>query len=89
MSCLQDAKSCRGIHEICKTSRNDRKLQARRVSKAWLETYLDGTKQAAVAALSVFVGSFNAEGAAAVLAETGAISIIVKKMWSIQKLTCE
>ena len=74
---LQDAKSCRGIYEICKSSRSDRKLQARRVSQAWLEAYLDGAKQAAVAALSVFVGSFNAEGAAAVLAKTGALDCVV------------
>ena len=67
----QDALTCRGIQELCKSFRGDRRLQARRVSEAWLEAYLSVTEQAAVAALSVFAGSFNAAGAAAVLAETG------------------
>ena len=69
---LQDARTCRGIQEICEVFRNNRRLQAQRVSEAWLEAYLSNAEQAAVAALSVFPGSFNAEGAAALLAETGA-----------------
>ena len=70
---LQGALACRGIKEISEAFRNDRKLQARRVSEAWLIAYLTSAEQAAVAALSVFVGSFNAEGAAAVMAEAGAL----------------
>ena len=71
---LQEAMVCTGIREICMSFRNDRRLQARRASEAWLEAYLSVTEQAAVAALSVFAGSFNAEGAAGVLAEIGATS---------------
>ena len=70
---LQGARTCRGIKEISKTFCNNRMLQARRVSEAWLNAYLSCADQAAVAALSVFVGSFNAEGAAAVMAEAGAL----------------
>ena len=69
---LQDVRNHRGLLRICKSSRNNRGLQARRVSKAWLETYLNGGEQAAIAKLSVFAGSFSAEGASAVMAETGA-----------------
>lgn len=72
----QDALTCSGIQEICKSFRGDRKLRARRVSEAWLEAYLSVTEQAAVAALSVFAGSFNAAGAAAVLAEIGVFQLL-------------
>ena len=59
--------ACTGIQDICKSFRKNRMLQTRRVSHAWLESYLDGGEQTAIAKLSVFAGSFNAEGAAAVL----------------------
>ena len=68
----QGALMCRGILEISRSFDNDTDLRARNVSEAWLTAYLSGAQQAAVAALSVFAGSFNAEGAAAVLAEAGA-----------------
>ena len=69
----QDAKTCKGIQEICTSFRADRKLRAQRVTEAWLKAYLSDDEQAAVAKLSVFAGSFNAGGATTVLFKTGAI----------------
>ena len=70
---MQEAMTCEGILDICKAAGKDRKLQARRVSEAWLKAYLDAAEQAAVAKLSVFAGSFSVEGAAALLAGAGAL----------------
>ena len=48
-------------------------LQAQRVSEIWLQAFLSDAQQAAIIRLSVFAGSFSAEGAAAVLADTGVL----------------
>ena len=62
-----------GIGDLCKQLRDDDELRGQRVSEEWLKAYLDAGEQAAVSRLSVFVGSFNAVGAAAVAYDAGAI----------------
>ena len=62
----------KGIEELCKRLRDDDELRGQRVSELWLKAYLDAGEQAAVSRLSVFAGSFNAVGAAAVAYEAGA-----------------
>ena len=70
----QDAIACRGIAEICRKSsqhKNDGDLIAKRVSAIWLQEFLKPDDLAAVACLSVFLGSFDAAGAAAVCYPSG------------------
>ena len=62
----------KGIGELCKRLRDDDELRGQRVSEVWLRAYLDAGEQAAVSRLSVFAGSFNAAGAAAVAYDAGA-----------------
>ena len=62
-----------GIGSICKSTRHGDQLPAKRVSGGWLLSYLGDDDIAVVSSLSVFVGSFDAAGAAAVASATGAV----------------
>ena len=64
-----------GIGDICKLTRHDDQLPAKRVSKGWLLSYLRDEDIAVISSLSVFLGSFDAAGAAAVASATGAIQV--------------
>ena len=72
LDACQEAMRHNGIGELCEQLRDDDQLRGQRVSELWLEAYLDAGEQAAVSRLSVFAGSFNAVGAAAVAYGTGA-----------------
>ena len=61
----------KGIGELCKLLRDDDELRWQRVSDVWLRAYLSSGEQAAISRLSVFAGSFNAVGAAAVTYDAG------------------
>lgn len=61
-----------GIGELCELLRDNDELRGQRVSEVWLKAYLDAGEQTAVSRLSVFAGSFNAAGAAAVAYDAGA-----------------
>lgn len=68
---MQRAIACEGIAEACRVYHDDEELRAQRVSARWLEEYLEVDQLAAILRLSVFLGSFDAAGAAAVFCGLG------------------
>ena len=65
-----------GIGGICKSTLHDDELPAKRVSKGWLLSYLREEDAAIISSLSVFLGSFDAAGAAVVASATGALQLL-------------
>ena len=61
-----------GIRELIDSMCHGGGELAARVSSVWLKSYLTTEQRAAISRLSVFAGSFSADGAAAVLYESGA-----------------